>query len=61
MFVINIDFVDESRGKSFSSKLYLIELAATEESLVDEGLLNSLQSKYLYLIGCLNPNAVDEK
>lgn len=33
----------------------------SKDKVVDVGLLNSLQSKYLYAIGCLSPNALDQK
>lgn len=33
---------------------------ASKDMFVDSGLLNSLQSKYLYLVGCLTPNALDQ-
>jgi hypothetical protein len=59
VFVVNIDYTDTIKNKHFTSKLFLMEMTPIKEKIVDTSLLNSLQSKYLYLVGCLSPNALD--
>lgn len=61
IFAMNIDYQDQTQNKHFSSKVFIVEMAQQNDKFVDVGLLNSLQSKYLYLIGCLSPNAIDAK
>lgn len=61
VFAINIDYTDTIKNKHFQSKMFLVEMQSNKDKIVDVGLLNSLQSKYLYCIGCLSPNALDQK